>query len=454
MILPPLHIQGIPHPLPGRQVLLVGSVEDRRGDVEGIVIANLSDIGGGLGGDRHLVGDGVVVDRFESLDVAQAFETPIAITGGQVRQEVLQDIIQSSYSDALQQEQLRPAAMPKIEPEAATAESDDFAFTAVFEVYPEIKLQGLDALKVEQPELAVGDADIDDMIETLRKQRAGWDPVERKAGDGDRVMIDFVGTLKDEAFEGGTGNDVPVVLGEGKMLADFEKQLQGVETGGEKTFKLTFPKDYHSTELAGQKVSFAVTVKEVAEEKLPELDAELIRAFGVESGEIDAFRDDVRRNMGRESASRIQANIRQQVMEQLLDANAIAVPKALTDEEAVSLRAESLRNMGIKDPEDPNAPGIEEFRDAAQRRVQLGLLVAAVIEDNQLEVDRNLVKAKVDEICEPYDQSEDIRKMYFQNPQLIAQVENAVLEEQVIAWLVDKAKVDTKAISFKELMES
>lgn len=371
--------------------------------------------------------------------------------GGQVRQEVIKDIIESSYSAAIQQEKLRPAQVPTIEP-GASGGSDDFSFTAVFEIYPDIKLHGLDGLTVEQPELAVQESDIDEMIETLRKQRAGWSPVDRKAAEGDRVTVDFVGTLNDEPFEGGTGNDVPVVIGQGQMLEAFEKNLKGLVSGDEETFPLKFPKDYHATDLAGQKVSFAVTVKEVAEEELPEIDEEFIKSFGVESGELAALREEVSRNMGRESTARIKAEVKRQVMEQLLAANPIDIPKALAGQEAASLRSESLRDLGMKDENDPNAPGVEMFLEAAERRVQLGLLVAAVIEDNQLEVDRDRVKAKVDEICEPYDQSEDIRKMYFQNPQLLGQVENAVIEEQVVAWLVDKATVEIKSMTFNELM--
>ena len=298
------------------------------------------------------------------------------------------------------------------------------------------------------------DADVEDMVGTLRKQRATWSPVDRKANEGDRVTVDFEGTLKDEPFEGGSGQDVAIVLGEGRMLPDFEKNLNGLAAGDEKSFKLKFPKDYPAADVAGQKVTFAVTAKEVAEQELPEIDAEFVKGFGIDSGEIDDFRADIRKNMEQEAAVRNQAEAKRQVMEQLLDANPIDVPSALADQEAASLRTESLRNMGIQDENDPNAPGVEAFRDAAERRVRLGLLVAAVIQDNDLEVDRDRVKAKVDEIVAPYDQPDEIRKMYFQNPQLLGQVENLVMEEQVVAWLIDQADVSTKKVKFSELMET
>jgi len=371
--------------------------------------------------------------------------------GLQVRQEVLQDMIQSSYSTAIEQENLRPAAMPTIEP-GDGAEGDDFAFTAVFEVYPDVSIAGLDKLKVAQPETEIEDSDVDEMIETLRQQHADWSPVEQKSGDGDRVTVDFEGTLKGEKFEGGAGTDVPVVIGQGQMLEDFEKNLKGLKAGDEKSFKMKFPKDYHSSELAGQKVEFAVVVKEVAAQVLPDVDEEFVKKFGVDGGDVETFRADVRKNMVREAEARNKAEIKRQVMEGLLDANPIEVPGALVDQEAVSLRSESLRNMGITDENDPNVPPAEQFRDPAERRVRLGLLVSAVIQDNEIEVDRDLVKAKVDEVVAPYDEPDEIRKMYFQNPQLMSQVENLVLEEQVIAWLVDKATVTTKKVAFSELM--
>ncbi len=371
--------------------------------------------------------------------------------GSQVRQEVLQDMIQSSYSSAIEQEDLRPAAMPTIEP-VDGADGEDFAFTAVFEVYPDVTIAGLEKLKIAHPETEIGDSDMDEMIETLRKQHAEWSPVERKAADGDRVTVDFEGTLKGEKFEGGAGTDVPVIIGQGQMLEDFEKNLKGLKKGDEKSFKMKFPKEYHASDLAGQKVEFAVTAKEVAEQVLPEVDEEFVKKFGVEGGDVETFRADVRKNMAREAEARNRAEIKRQVMEQLLDANPIEVPGALIDQEAVSLRRESLRNMGITDENDPNVPPAEQFRDPAERRVRLGLLISAVIQDNELEVDRDLVKAKVDEVVAPYDDPDEIRKMYFQNPQLMAQVENVVLEEQVIAWLVGKATVSTKKVAFSELM--
>jgi trigger factor len=375
--------------------------------------------------------------------------------GAGVREEVLNEIVQSSYSAALDQEKLRPAAMPKLEQGSAEA-GDDFAYSATFEVYPEFKLDGLDELVVNRAETEIGDQDIDEMIETLRKQRATWTPVERNAADGDKVKVDFEGKVKGEPIEGGAGQDVEIVIGQGQMLEEFEKNLLGVSVGDEKTFKLKFKKDYQAEDLAGKKAEFTVNVKEIAEQELPALDTEFAKTFGIESGDLDEFRADVRKNMEREADSMIQADVKRQIMEQLLGANPIEIPSALTQGEAGNLRKEAMRNLGIEDEhtDDPRVPALDAYQEPAERRVRLSLLVGAVIEENSLEVDRDRVKAKVDEICAPYEKPEEFKKLYYQNPQLLQQIENMVLEEQVIDWLVSKAKLTVTPKGFGELRNS
>jgi len=372
--------------------------------------------------------------------------------GAEVREEVLNEMIQTSYSAALEKEKLRPAAMPTLEQGSAET-GDDFAFSATFEVYPEITLEGLDGFEVERAETAIDDQDVDEMIETLRTQRATWKPVERKAVEGDKVTIDFAGTIKDKPIEGGAGQDVQIIIGQGRMLEDFEKNLVGLSAGDEKTFKLKFGKDYQAEELAGKKASFTVNVKEVAEQELPELDAEFVRTFGVDSGDLDAFRTDVRKNMEREAEAMIRSDEKRQVMEQLLDTNPIDIPTALIGKEAENLRTEAMRNLGVEEAnaDDSRVPPLEAYLDAAERRVRLSLLVGAIIEENGLVVDRDRVTEKVDEICAPYDKPEEISKLYFQNPQLLAQVENAVMEEQVIEWLVSNADLKVVPKKFSEL---
>jgi len=371
--------------------------------------------------------------------------------GSQVRQEVLQDIVQSSYTEAISQEKFRPAGSPTIEPEQLET-GRDFSFTATFEIYPDFKIKGLDRLKIEKPETEIVASDVDEMIETLRKQRATWSVVDRAAVDGDQVTVDFDGTLKGEPIENGKGEQVPIVLGQGQMLEGFEKNVTGLAAGDEKTFKLKFPKDYQAGELAGKKVTFNVKVTEVAAAELPEIDEEFIKAFGVASGKADDFRQDVRSNMGRELETKINSEVKEQVMTQLMDANLIDIPAVLVEREAGQLQSEAMRNMGVTEQKD--APALEVFREGAERRVRLGLLIRAVIEENELKVDRDKVKQKVDEMCAPYDQPDEIRRIYYQNPQLLGQVESVAMEEQVVEWLLAQAKMTLKPTGFTELMNA
>jgi len=370
--------------------------------------------------------------------------------GSQVRQEVLQEILQSSYSEAVVQEKLRPAGGPSIEPESLD-EGQDLAYTAVFEVYPEFEVKGLDSIKVNRPEVELADPDVDTMIENLRKQRASWEDVERKAAEGDQVTLDFDGTLKGEPFEGGSAKDFPVVLGEGAMLADFEKNLPGLKAGDEKSFKLKFPKDYHAAELAGQKVEFAIKVSKVAEQQLPDLDEEFIKAYGVESGSEEDLRADLRKNMQRELDAKTRGEVRRQLLDGLLAGNPVELPDVLVSQECESLQKETMQRAGIADPE--QAPQLESFKEDAKKRVRLGLLMTEILSANKLELDRDLVNAKVDEMCAPYDNPEEIRNIYLQNPQFLGQIENMALEEQLIDWLTEQAQVGTKKMTFTELME-
>jgi trigger factor len=370
--------------------------------------------------------------------------------GPQVRQEVLQEVLQSSYADAVIQEELRPAGGPQIEPENI-AEGEDLTYTAVFEVYPEVELKGVDKIKLEKPVVSIGSDDVDNMIQRLREQRGSFAAVERKSADGDQVTIDFEGRHKGEVFEGGTAEDFPVVLGQGAMLADFEKQLFGVKAGDEKTFKMKFPKDYQAENLAGEKVEFSISVKEVAEPQLPELDAELVKAYGIESGDVDELKADIEKNLNRELDAKLKATVKQRVLDGLLDANKIDVPAVLVSQEAEAMQREMMQRMGVSEPE--QAPPLDTFKESAEKRVRLGLLLSAAIQDNGIESDQDKVMAKLDEICEPYDNPEEIRKIYLQNQQLLGQIENVVLEEQVVDWLTAQAKQSEKTMSFSELME-
>ncbi len=370
--------------------------------------------------------------------------------GAQVRQEVLQEVLQSTYSEAVTQQKLQPAGSPNIEPENL-AEGQDLSYVAVFEVFPEVQIKGLDKIKVQQPEVSITPAEVDEMVQNLLKQRADWAEVDRKAADGDKVKLDFNGTVKGEPFEGGSAEDFEFVLGEGQMLEDFEKGIRGLKAGDVKTVKVKFPKDYHAPELAGAKAEFELTIKVVSEIVLPELSEEFVKSYGIESGAADDLRADILKNMERECDAKVRGEVKRQVMEGLAAQNPIAVPAVLIRQEAHSMQHDAMERMGIKDH--AQAPPEDTFKEPAEKRVRLGLLLQEIIAENKLEVDRERVTAKVDELVAPYEKPEELRNMYLQNPRFLGQVENAVLEEQVIEFLQSKAKLSTKKMAFRELME-
>ncbi len=371
--------------------------------------------------------------------------------GVQVRQEVLSDLMQSSYSEALQREKLVPAGGPRIEAERAD-DGQGLAYVATFEVYPEITLQALDQIAVVRPVVEIAEADVDDMVENLRRQKATWEAVERKAADGDRVIVDFDGTVKGEPIENGKGEKVPVVLGEGRMLEDFEKALHGVAAGDEKTFKVKYPKDYPAEDLAGKKAEFRATVHEVQQQVLPALDDELAKAYGVEEGGLEQLRKDVEANMQQELEQRLRSDLKQQAMESLLSLNPLDVPQSLVDEECQSLREDAMKRMGIEDPSE--APDLENFREMAERRVRLGLLVQELIGEKEIRLDQDRVRRKVEDMFSSYDQSEQLVSAYLGNQQFLAQLAPVVLEEQAVDWLLEHGKVEEKAVSFKEYMQA
>ena len=371
--------------------------------------------------------------------------------GGQIRQEVLSELMQKSYSDAVVQENLNPAGGPKIEPEVADG-GKGFAYVATFEVLPDITLKGLDKIQVTKPEVEIKDQDSDDMIQNLRKQKAVWSEVDRESKQGDRVVVDFNGTIKGEPVQGGEGKQVPVDLGEGRMLPDFEKGLIGVKGGEETSFKVKFPKDYHEESLASKKVDFAVTVHRVEEEELPPLDDTLAELYDVKEGGLAALRADVIANMEREAEQRMLADVKEQALNGLLDANPIEIPKALQDQEIHALQHEAMRRLGIEDHD--KAPPAENFAEAAERRVRLGLLVRQLIQDNNLTTDADRVRKRVEEMCASYENADDMVAMYMGNEQVLAQIEPMVLEDQAVDWLVENGIAKSKNVGFQEYMNS
>jgi len=370
--------------------------------------------------------------------------------GQQVREEVLNEVLQKSYSEAVTQQNLNPAGGPKIETEDDNGKT--FAFTATFEIMPEVKLKNLEKIKIEKPDVTIGDSDIDDMMLNLRKQKATWEEIDRKSTDGDRVTIDFVGKLKGEVFPGGEGKEYPVVLGAGQMLPDFEKGLMGVKAGDETTFKVKFPKEYHSEDLAGKKADFEIKVHRVEGEVLPELNDEFAESFNVSEGGLEKFKADVRENMEREASQKVKIDIRDQVMNALLETNPLEIPHTLKHQEMHALQKEAMQRLGVEDPE--MAPPLDNFSEGAEKRVALGLLLRQVIEDKEIKADEALIRARVEELCAGYENADDMVNMYMSNPQVMQQVEPMVVEQQAINWIIDNGKSKDRKISFKEFMDT
>jgi len=371
--------------------------------------------------------------------------------GDQVRREVLQDVMQSTYNEAVNGQQLRPVGDPRIDaaPDAG-APGVDFSYTATFEVFPEFTVQGLEAASASVPEPAFDEEDIDFISDNLRRQRSHWHAAAREARTGDRVVVDFQGRLNGGAMDGGTGENVTIQLGAGRMIEDFERQLVGLKAGDSGEITVRFPADYPNATLAGQSADFSVQVSEVAEEHLPELDEEFIRSFGVESGTKDDFVLDLRKNMADEFAARAKADVKRQLLEQLLVANPIDIPIVLVEQEATSLQADAMRNLGITDT--AAAPALESFRQTAERRVRLGLLIGALIREQELMVDREKVRERIERLSGGYEKPEEIRKLYYQTAQLLTQVENAVLEEQLVDWLSGRAAITPRPTTFRALV--
>ena len=370
--------------------------------------------------------------------------------GKQVREEVLSEVLQKSYTQAVTQEKLNPAGGPKIETEDDNGKT--FAFTATFEIMPEVKLKDLEKIKIEKPDVTIGDVDIDDMLTNLRKQKASWEEVDRKSADGDRVTIDFVGKLKGEVFPGGEGKEYPVVLGASQMLPNFEKGLMGVKAGEETTFKVKFPKEYHAEDLAGKKGDFEIKVHRVEGEMLPELNDEFAESFNVTEGGLEQFKVDVRENMDREASQKAKNDMREQVMNALLESNPLDIPHTLKHEEMHALQKEAMQRLGVEDPE--QAPPLDNFSEGAEKRVALGLLLRQVIADKEITVDEGMMRTRVEEMCAGYENADDMVNMYMSNPQVMQQIEPMVVEQQAINWIIENGKTKNKKISFKEFMNT
>jgi trigger factor len=374
--------------------------------------------------------------------------------GPQVRQEVLGDAVEKSFGEAVRQQKLRVAGYPKFDAKPLADGASAFEYSATFEVYPEIKLGDLSQVKITRWQLEVGDAEIDKTIEIMRKQRATYQPVERGAEKGDRVTIDYRGTIDNAEFPGGAAQDQSVVLGEGRLLPDFERQLEGMRSGESKGFDVRFPDDYHGKEVAGKTAHFDVTVKEIAAPQLPEVDADFARSLGIADGDLSRMRADVKANLEREVKLRLKNRLKEQVMQGLLDVTQLEAPKSLIDLEIQRLQQrmrQELTASGVQLKADMPMPA-EVFEKQAERNVRLGLVLAEAVKAGNLQPKPEQVRAVVEEQAQSYERPAEVVKWFYQSPERLREIESAVMEDNVVAWVLQAAGTEDKAVAFDELM--
>jgi len=369
--------------------------------------------------------------------------------GASVMQEVVGEVMQNTLREAVVQESLNPAGNPTIEP-TSMEPGKPLEYTATFEVYPEIELIDCAKLEVERATAEVADADVDTMIETLLKQRTSYEVVERASKDGDQMTIDFDGSVDGVQFEGGQADGVPVVLGSGSMIPGFEEALVDKSANDEFSFDVNFPDDYHAENLKGKKATFATKVITVAEPKTPEIDEEFAKSFGVEDGSIETLKSDIKANMERELRDKLQEVLKKDVMDKLLEANDVQVPKALIDQEAENLQKQMMESGNLQGG--MSLPK-ELFEGEAKRRVGLGLVIGEVLKKAEIKPEADRITAKIDDIAQTYEDPAEVVNHYNSNPQLKQGLEGLVMEEMVVEWIVEQAKVTDAPTTFHELMK-
>ncbi|HZJ94278.1 MAG TPA: trigger factor [Thiopseudomonas sp.] len=366
------------------------------------------------------------------------------------RQEVLGDVIQSTFYEAVVAEKLNPVGQPAIEPQVFEKDKD-LEYIATFEVFPEFEVQGLEGIEVERQNSEVAESDVDNMLDILRKQNTRFTEVERAAELEDQVTINFVGKIDGEIFEGGSADDVPLVLGSGRMIPGFEDALVGCKAGETKVITPTFPEDYQNLDLAGKEAEFTVIVNKVEAPELPELDEEFFAMFGAAEGGLEGFRAEVKKNMERELKQAINGKVKSQVMDGLLAANAIEVPSALISNEVDRLRVQAVQQFGGN--VDPQQLPAELFTEQAKRRVALGLIVAQMVKQFEIEADDAKVRSHIEDMAAAYQEPEQVIDWYYKNEQQLEDVRAVVLEEQVVDTVLAKAKVTDTTVAYEEAVK-
>jgi trigger factor len=396
--------------------------------------------------------------RTVKLDGFRPGKVPMRVVrqrfGESVRMEVLGEVMNESFYEAIQQQGLKPAGRPNIEPKSLEP-GKDIEFVATFEVFPDVEAKDYSSIEVKKPVTKITAADVDKMIENLRQQRADWQPTDRAAVSGDKANIDYLGTKDGVEFDGGKADGSDLELGSGSMIPGFEDGIVGMSAGEEKVLSLSFPDDYHSEDLKGAAVEFKITLNSVTEKKLPEMDETLFEAFGVKEGGEEAFRTEVEKNMARELKNATKSRIKNQVMEGVLAVHAdLQVPKALVLQEIEALRNQQMQQFGAM-AEKLNAADIlpdELFRENAERRVKLGLVLNELISVEGIKAEEVKVRAALEEMAASYEDKEEIINWYMSTPEQLQQIEGMVIEEEVVEKLLEKSKVSEETLSYEEVM--
>jgi len=374
--------------------------------------------------------------------------------GPQVRQEVIGETLQKTFGEAVRQQNLKIAGYPRFDPKLPAEGASEFEYSATFEVYPEVALGDISGATITRSHLEVGDAEVDRTLEVMRKQRVRYEPAERAAQNEDRVTISYAGTIDGAEFPGGTAENQPIVLSEGRLLPDFENQLVGVKAGDKKSLEVKFPDDYHGKDVAGKTATFEVTVSEVAAPKLPEIDAEFAKSLGVADGDLNRMRSEIRANLEREVKGRLSSRVKDQIMQALLEATQVEVPKALIESEIERLREltrQDLAARGIPVREDMSLPA-DMFEKQAQRRVNLGLILSELVKAHGLEPKPEQVRTLVEEQAQSYENPQEVVRWYYQQPERLREIESMAMEDNVVDWALKTARVEDKPIEFDELM--
>lgn len=371
--------------------------------------------------------------------------------GERVKQEVAGDLIQSTYFEALQQQELVPAGHPSITP---ADKGEGFEYVAEFEVYPEVSLEAVNGLEINRPTASVTDADVENMIDKLKQQKKTWAVAERASEEGDKVTIHFSGVSEGENFTDGKVENYAVEIGGKQMIPGFEDELKGLAAGDSKTFSITFPEKYNSEKLAGKVAEFEIEMVKVEAPVLPELDAEFIKAYGVEDGDVESFRTDVKDNMERELAQGLKNKLKTAVMDALFEHVQITLPNALVDQEIQALMkpyAERANRARLK-LDDLNLPR-DMFENQAKRRVALGLILGEIIQKNDIKVDADKVRATIEDMAKSYEKPEDVINWYYADNSRLNDVQQMVLEDQAVAWVIERARVVDQSVAFEDVMD-